>query len=53
MLATQCARRRLRAANSCERSVFAMDDGDDVPPRTVGSLAEIRHSVPSMTPIPR
>ena len=37
----------VRRGTSCARSTGLL-----VPPRTVGSLAEIRHSTPSTTPIP-
>ena len=43
---------RFASAMSCARNALRTVHGLLVPPRTVGSLAEIRHSVPSTTPIP-
>ncbi len=43
---------RFASAMSCARKLLRTVHGLLVPPRTVGSLAEIRHSVPSITPIP-
>jgi len=43
---------RFATAMSCARNDLRTVHGLLVPPRTVGSLAEITHSVPSTTPIP-
>lgn len=43
---------RLASATSWARRAFFSDQGLLAPPRTVGSLAVIRHSTPSTTPIP-
>ena len=43
---------RLAKAISLARSAFRIVHGLLAPPRTVGSLAVIRHSTPSITPIP-
>ena len=44
--------RRLASAISPARRVFFNEYGLTAPPRTVGSLAMITHSTPSMTPMP-
>lgn len=43
---------RLAKAISLARRAFFSVQGLEAPPRTVGSLAVIRHSTPSTTPIP-
>lgn len=43
---------RLAYAISLARRAFFSVQGLDAPPRTVGSLAVIRHSTPSTTPMP-
>ena len=43
---------RLASAMSLARRAFFSDQGLLAPPRTVGSLAVIRHSTPSTTPMP-
>ncbi len=43
---------RLAMAMSLARKVLRRVHGLLAPPRTVGSLAEIRHSTPSTTPMP-
>lgn len=43
---------RLAKAISFARRAFLSVHGLEAPPRTVGSLAVIRHSTPSTTPIP-
>lgn len=44
--------RRLARAMSLARRAFLSDHGLLAPPRTVGSLAVIRHSTPSTIPMP-
>lgn len=43
---------RLAKAISLARRAFFSVHGLEAPPRTVGSLAVIRHSTPSTTPMP-
>lgn len=43
---------RLAEAISLARSAFFSDQGLLAPPRTVGSLAVIRHSTPETVPMP-